>query len=192
MKYIFRKLFELPNKLYNYLLMKYYAVLYGENCEFKGRLIIQGKGSISIGNNTRIKSGLKFNPIGGDSKSILIARYGGKIIVGNNVGMSNSTIVSHSQVVIGNNVLLGGGVKIYDTDFHSIVYDERMSGNVGTKNKPVEIKEGVFIGAHTIVLKGVTIGEHSVIGAGSVVTKSVPPHQVWAGNPARFIKNLEI
>ena len=54
--------------------------------------------------------------------------------------------------------------------------------------KPVVIGNDVFIGAKSIILKGVTIGENSVIGAGSVVTKSVPANQIWAGNPAKFIR----
>lgn len=56
--------------------------------------------------------------------------------------------------------------------------------------KPVLIKDNAFIGAHSIILKGVTIGENSIIGAGSVVTKSVPDNQIWAGNPAKFIRNI--
>jgi acetyltransferase-like isoleucine patch superfamily enzyme len=57
--------------------------------------------------------------------------------------------------------------------------------------KPVVIRDGAFIGAHTIVLKGVTIGERSVVGAGSVVTKDIPDGEIWAGNPARFIRKLD-
>lgn len=86
---------------------------------------------------------------------------------------------------------MGGGVKLYDTDFHSIYYEERMRKiDPGIKSKPILIKEGAFIGAHSIVLKGVTIGKYSVIGAGSVITKDIPDNEVWAGNPARFIKKL--
>ena len=60
----------------------------------------------------------------------------------------------------------------------------------GGVTKPVEIKDGVFVGAHSIILKGVTIGEGSIIGAGSVVTKSIPAGEVWAGNPAKFIRKI--
>lgn len=87
----------------------------------------------------------------------------------------------------------GGGVKLYDTDFHSISYEERIQKpDPGIKSKPILIKEGAFIGAHSIILKGVTVGRHSVIGAGSVVTKDIPDNEVWAGNPARFIRKLEM
>ena len=82
--------------------------------------------------------------------------------------------------------------KIYDTDFHSINYDDRVTNSdINPGVKPVEIKEGAFIGAFTIILKSVTIGEHSVISAGSVVTKNIPPNEVWGGNPAKFIKKLD-
>ena len=60
----------------------------------------------------------------------------------------------------------------------------------GVKCAPIKIEEDVFIGAGCIVLKGVTIGKGSVIGAGSVVTKMVPAGQVWAGNPARYIRDV--
>ena len=61
----------------------------------------------------------------------------------------------------------------------------------GGKAKPVIIKDGAFIGTDCIILKGVTIGEKSVIGAGSVVTKSVPDGEIWAGNPAKFIRKVD-
>ena len=78
--------------------------------------------------------------------------------------------------------------KIWDTDFHAIEYNDRCK-NVNIKSAPIFIKEGAFIGACSIILKGVTIGKHSVIGAGSVVTKNIPDNEIWGGNPARFIKN---
>ncbi|WP_212635306.1 acyltransferase [Pseudozobellia thermophila] len=52
------------------------------------------------------------------------------------------------------------------------------------------IKDRAFIGAYSIILKGVTIGENAIVGAGSVVTKSVPDNQIWAGNPAKFIRSI--
>ena len=63
---------------------------------------------------------------------------------------------------------------------------------LNTKSKNVHLKKNVFIGAHSIILKGVTIGENSIIGAGSVVSKNIPPNQVWGGNPIKFIKDLDV
>ena len=60
----------------------------------------------------------------------------------------------------------------------------------GIVSKQIRIARGAFIGAHTIILKGVHIGAQSIIGAGAVVTKSVPEGEIWAGNPARFIRKI--
>ena len=76
-------------------------------------------------------------------------------------------------------------MKIYDNDFHSVEYSNRMSRpDTHIRRGKILIKEGAFIGAHSIILKNVTIGKRSVIGAGSVVTKDVPDGEIWAGNPA--------
>lgn len=191
MVHILRKIKKCIDNIYNAMLFRYYGVKTGSNLQIKGRVLIQGRNRIHIGDNVRIKSGLQYNPIGGDSKTLLICGTNGEIKVGNNVGMSNCTLVSHQSIKIGNDVLLGGSVKIYDTDFHSIRIEFRSCGFEDVKAKPVEIKRGAFVGAHTIILKGVTIGENSVIGAGSVVTKSVPDGEIWAGNPARLIKKID-
>lgn len=150
-----------------------------------------GSGVIKSGENLKINSGYRYNPIGGQERMILIARDHGRIIIGNNVGMSNSAIVAMESITIEDDVMIGGSCKIYDTDFHSIDYEHRMeTPDTHIKTSPVHIKKGAFIGAHSIVLKGVTIGEKSVIGAGSVVTKDVPDGEIWAGNPAHFIKKI--
>ena len=130
------------------------------------------------------------DPIGGDTKTILYTRNNGKINIGNFAGLSNTSIVSESSVTIGEWTNIGGGTKIYDTDFHSIDPDVRYNGDTDIKAKPVKIGSRVFIGGHSIILKGVTIGEGAVIGAGSVVSKNVPENEIWAGNPARFIRNI--
>ena len=91
---------------------------------------------------------------------------------------------------LGNQILVGGGTKIYDTDFHWLEFERRMS-ELGGATNPVVIKDGAFIGAHCIILKGVTIGEKSIVGAGSVVTKSIPDGEIWAGNPAKYIRRIE-
>ncbi len=183
---------SLPSRLYNFLLLKYRGVIVGDDLKISGKLCCyaEEKGSIVIGNNVTINSSRSSNMIGGDDKMILLAKDGGRIRIGNGCGLSNSTLCAFSSIELGDNVFLGGSVKIYDTDFHWIDFNKRISYEGGVK-KSVKIESGAFIGAHTIILKGVTIGERSVVGAGSVVTKDIPADEVWAGNPARFIRSLE-
>ena len=63
--------------------------------------------------------------------------------------------------------------------------------DLGVKHAPFVINDFAFIGAHTIVLKGVTIGERSIVGAGSVIARSIPDYEIWARKPAKFIKKVE-
>jgi acetyltransferase-like isoleucine patch superfamily enzyme len=131
------------------------------------------------------------NPIGRPQKCIFFVDRGATLTIGENVGISSTAIVAHQQIAIGNNVKIGGGVCIYDTDFHSLNPESRKHKETDkpqTRNKPVVIGDNVFIGAHSTLLKGVSIGENVIIGACSVVTKSIPPNEIWAGNPAVFIK----
>ena len=149
-------------------------------------------GTFSIGKNFAMNNGIKGNPIGCYERCTFFVDRGAVLTIGDNVGMSQAALICHKSITIGNNVKIGGGVCIYDTDFHSLDPVIRRSSE-DLKNRaeePVVIGNDVFIGAKSIILKGVTIGENSVIGAGSVVTKSVPANQIWAGNPARFIRNI--
>lgn len=149
-------------------------------------------GTFSIGKNFAMNNGIKGNPIGCYERCTFFVDRGAVLTIGDNVGMSQAALICHKSIIIGNNVKIGGGVCIYDTDFHSLDPVIRRSSE-DLKNraeKPVVIGNDVFIGAKSIILKGVTIGENSVIGAGSVVTKSVPANQIWAGNPAKFIRNI--
>lgn len=148
-------------------------------------------GKCVIGENFRSNNREMANPIGRFNKCSIIVGNGGKLSIGNNVGMSSSAIVCHNSIHIGNNVNIGGNVVIYDTDFHSINPFNRLNrkkDRENTNTKPVYIGNNVFIGAHSTILKGVEIGDNVVIGACSVVTKSIPPNEIWAGNPARFIR----
>jgi acetyltransferase-like isoleucine patch superfamily enzyme len=77
-----------------------------------------------------------------------------------------------------------------DTDFHPLEAQARRSDSEPAKTAPVTIEDDVFIGMNCLILKGVTLGRGSVIGAGSVVTKDVPPHTMVAGNPVRFIGDV--
>lgn len=118
---------------------------------------------------------------------------GSRIIIGNNVGMSGSTINATTSVSIGDNTIIGSGCLITDTDSHPILAEHRLlqyGGAQYTKHAPIVIEDNVFIGARSIIMKGVHIGNGSVVGAGSVVTKDVPANVIVAGNPAKIIKHI--
>ena len=175
---------------YNMVQIKRYHVQYASSVKIRGRAYISGTG-ICMGKNVIINSNYKANPIGGDGRTILRTNGEGIIVIGENTGISNSVIVAYRSVIIGKNVLIGGSCKIYDTDFHSLDSHQRIKYPLDDiSSKEIVIEDGVFLGAHCIVLKGVTIGQNSIIGAGSVVTKSIPAGEIWAGNPARFIRKL--
>lgn len=180
------------DRIYNYFILKKNHVQYETYPRIWGRLMIKKspEGEILFKKNCRIRSSLWNNPVGGTGRSVLLLAGKGKIIVGNHSGFSNTVLAAQTKIEIGDHVFIGAGCKIYDTDFHSIYHEERIDGNKGVKSKPVVIEDQVFIGACSIILKGVTIGKESVVGAGSVVSKSIPPGEIWAGNPARFIRKL--
>lgn len=156
-------------------------------------IMVARGGKCSIGQNFVMNNGIKGNPIGCYQRCTLFVDRNAELKIGNNVGISQTALICHKSITIGNDVKIGGGVCIYDTDFHSLNPEIRKSKEdiKHRIEKPVIIKDNVFIGAHSLILKGVTIGENSIIGAGSVVTKSIPDNQIWAGNPAKFIKNVE-
>lgn len=148
------------------------------------------KAQINIGKSFIACSNPKHNSIGVFQKVIIKALSPeAEIKIGNNVGVSGCTI-SGKNIKIGNNVLLGSGVLITDSDAHPIHPQLRHDGHY-IISAPIIIEDDVFIGARSIILKGVTIGKGSVIGAGSVVTKDVPQMCVVGGNPAKFISHIK-
>lgn len=150
-------------------------------------------GRMSIGKNFTMNNNINGNPIGCYDKCTFFVDSGAELVIGDNVGISQSALVSLCSITIGNNVKMGGGTSLYTTDFHSLNPRIR-AGNEDIayrKNAPIEIGDNVFIGAKCIILKGVKIGANSVVGAGSVVTKPIPPNEIWAGNPAKFIRKVE-
>lgn len=120
--------------------------------------------------------------------------YGRHIRVGSNVIINmNCTFVDNNIITIGDNVLIASNVQIY-TATHSVMLSERVTPErpafCNTYALPVRICDGAWIGGGSILLPGVTIGEGSVVGAGSVVSRSIPPHCVAVGNPCRVIRQL--
>lgn len=175
----------------NYPSLMLHKVKLERGCGIRGLLYIKASmsaSSIFVGEGTNINSSLGSDPIGGSTRTILYTRGTGKIFIGKRVGISNTAIVSEESVTIGDDTNIGGGTVIYDTDFHSLRASDRLSGDQMVKTAPVKIGEKVFIGAHCIILKGSEIGDNAVIGAGSVVSGRIPANEIWAGNPARKIR----
>jgi len=189
---------KINNKIsnfYTYCLIKINKVEIGKGFASSGIpiLFIHHTSKIKIGKNFKINNRILSNPIGRNYKCLFAIRENAELIIGDNVGFSGTTIVCGKGVNIGSHVKIGGNVCIYDTDFHSLNPKERANAvkdKKGTSYKEVQIGNHVFIGAHSTILKGVTIGENSIIGACSLVSKSIPANEIWAGNPARFIKKI--
>lgn len=132
---------------------------------------------------------------------IIFERENAVVVMGKRVFMSG-TIIAAERVTIGSDVLVSWGVTIVDHNSHSISFSRRKNDAVlwreGKKDwspvkiAPVTISDKAWIGFNSMVLCGVTIGEGAVIGAGSVVTRDVPPWCVSAGNPARVIREIPV
>ena len=166
-------------------------VVVGENVSINGRIYFHGTGKIVIGNNVTIQTDPSINPTAGGCRTHITAYKNALVKIGNDCGISHTAITAKKNIIIGNNVLIGSNCMITDTDFHSIDFRKREKGDEGIF-EDVYIGDNVFVGARSIILKGVKIGNGSVIGAGSVVTKDVPEYQLWAGNPAKFIRCIEM
>ena len=149
-------------------------------------------GKIIIGSGFKCNNRVKSNSIGLIQPCVFNISYPSScIIIGDNVGISGSSICARKSVTIGNNVLIGSGCLITDSDAHPIDWRARREGNEdGVSCDPVLIGDDVFVGSRSVILKGVTIGERTVIGAGSVVVRDIPADCIAAGNPARVVKKL--
>ena len=153
---------------------------------------INKSGKLIIGDEFKMNNNFSGNIIGRQQKCIFVIKSG-NLKIGNNVGISSTAFVCYDSIIIGNNVRIGGNTTIYDTDFHSLHVKDRIAIPENKKNiktSPVQIGNNVFIGGHTTILKGVKIGDNSIIGAGSLVTKNVPANEIWAGNPAKYIRTI--
>ena len=134
-----------------------------------------------------------------------IALCNGTIYVGDNVYIGPNTVIeSKENVTIGNNVIIANDVLICDNNNHPTEPEQRLKMSQcadylrdplwsweTAASKPVVIKENVWIGRDARILKGVTIGEGSIVALGAIVTHDVPPYSVVAGNPAMVVKSLK-
>lgn len=151
----------------------------------------KNRSAITVRSNTRIHG------------SLLVFAHSGLIEIGESCYVGeNSRIWSASKVEIGNRVLISHNVNIHDTDSHPLDKQERAKhardifetghpkDNLEIPSSPIRIHDDVWIGFNVTILKGVTIGEGSIIGASSVVTSDVPSNTVCVGNPARCIRKV--
>jgi len=192
LKQLIYSLLNFPNKVCNWFVIRYKKVSYDSYPVINGRIFISGYGDIRFGKGVHINSSLTSNPIGGDTRTLLVVYKGAKLSIGDFSGLSNVAISCKKEIIIGKHVKIGGGVKMYDSDFHALSYGDRINKETDIAlKKSIELMDGCFIGAHSIILKGVSIGKKSIVGAGSVVSKSVPDGEIWAGNPIKFIKKIE-
>jgi len=165
------------------------------NCRTVGvpYIAVSGGGKIILGKNFQMNNEMEANQIGYSTPCVLRA-HGGTILIGDNVGMSQSALVaSGANITIGDYVKLGGGVKIYTTDFHSLDFQKRREPIIDMaerKYASVTIENDCFIGAGTTILKGVHIGARTIIGAGSIITNDIPCDCIAAGNPCRVIRMI--
>lgn len=133
---------------------------------------------------------------------LVVERDESKLVIGDGVSMGGGTIVDCAHdIAIERDVIISYECIIADCDNHSIYPELRVGDVANWKNhrkqdwrlasmKPIRICEGAWIGARSIILKGVTIGAGAVVGMGSVVTKDVPPRTIVGGNPARVLREI--
>ena len=197
-----RRLFRLPRKgflalscLWNEGKFRVQDVRLGNACRIEGTVYLRLAESarVEIGNNVHVVGGYGINRIGGNAACCLAAGDGAELRIGDGAGISNSCLWAMERIEIGAHANIGAGCVILDHDAHSLDALQRRDYAIDSQNiakDPVVIGEDVLLGARCIVLKGVHIGDRSIVGAGSVVTCDIPSDEIWAGNPARKIRSL--
>ena len=141
-------------------------------CNWPNKLILGRECDIQNGVDFRI-----WNPFNEDS----YIKLGNKVFIGH-----ACEFVCNEKIIIGNNCLIAS-----KTTFNNTGHEYKITANINTQpitTKPIILEDDVWIGTSCVILQGVTIGTGSIVAAGSVVNKSIPANEIWAGVPARFIK----
>jgi acetyltransferase-like isoleucine patch superfamily enzyme len=148
------------------------------------------KGSqIIIGQNFENRNWASANFISSHQRTVLATNSSrGKILIGNNVGISGSNIVSETEITIGDSTIIGSNCLIIDTDFHPMAAKNRRHSKKGVRSKSIKIGKNVFVGTRSIILPGVIIGDNTIIGAGSVVRRSVPANSIYVDGKITKLK----
>lgn len=179
----------LINRHYNLKILKNPSVNVSHNTKINFRGIKLSKNSQLIINTDTIIEG-----------NLIFECENASISIGKRTYIGGSNLICAERISVGNDVLIAWGCNIVDHNSHSQFFRDRkddvknwFNGEKDWTNvfhKPIIIEDKAWIGFNTIILKGVTIGEGAIIGAGSVVTKNVPPYTIVAGNPARIIREI--
>lgn len=147
---------------------------------------IHNEGRILFGERVSLHS----FPNGTSYRTALTTYFPEAVIeIGNNCNINGTVIHCNELVKIGNNCMFGPGTVLCDNDSHRISKDpiERRKKAVSI---PIILEDNVWIGMNCLILKGVTIGENSIVAAGSVVVNNIPPNSLAGGNPARVLKEI--
>ena len=171
------------------------GVQVGRRPDIFGRCIIRRglDSSIELGDHVQIISSSWRSSTANCGRSKLRTFYpSARIVIGNHSGMTGGAIIARSQTIrIGDRCMLAPNVTIMDSDFHIAWPPERRFDTWETDiDEGVTLERNVWVGMGTIILKGVTIGENSVIAAGSVVSRDIPPNSLAGGVPARVLKTF--
>jgi acetyltransferase-like isoleucine patch superfamily enzyme len=185
-----RRIISIP---FCYLFFFIHGIKWGKSWHIYGMPIIQRfRGSeIFIGDYAWLRSWKLSNPLIPNHPVTLSTRSKSAVIsIGQHSHLTATIIIAMNRIEIGNHVWIGSNTTIVDTDFHPLDPHQRLIDPSIADTAPVTIEDDVFIGMNCIILKGVHIGKSSVVGAGSVVTKDVPPNAIVVGNPAVFVRNI--
>jgi acetyltransferase-like isoleucine patch superfamily enzyme len=190
---ILQKIYSLYNKFRTFLLVWFWGIKHGKKLLFQGRTIIRTrkKNEIVLGDCVVFNAALTTNLVGLINPTILDTRFGGHIEIGNRTGASSVVISSKTFVKIGSRCQIGGNVRIFDHDFHSLDAAIRCTSEDrnNIRSSEIEIGDDCFIGTNSILLKGTRIGARSIVAAGSVVFGlKVPPDSLVKGNPAQIVR----
>ncbi|MBN2440485.1 MAG: acyltransferase [Spirochaetales bacterium] len=168
-----------------FLKLKFYHVHVTSNVRGK-KAYIYNKGTINLGSKVHLNS----FPNGECFRTGLQTLFSDAVItIGNDCILNGTMVYANEKVIIKDNCLFGPGTVICDNDSHRISIDPVIRRQK-PKSSPVIIEKNVWIGRKSLILKGVTIGENSIVAAHSVVTKDVPPNTLVAGNPAKIIMEI--
>jgi len=171
----------------------WHGISWGRGWKVFGRPILQRhRGSrIALGDGLTLRSWPRSNPLAPTAPVVLSTRRADATIeVGEDCGFTGTTLVAADRIAIGDRVLVGGNASIVDFDFHPLTPEGRAEAINAGAAAPIVIEDDVFVGMEALILKGVTIGEGAVVGAGAVVTQDVPPRTVVAGNPGTIVDEV--